>query len=181
MGGGWSPRALLPTDLIRHNLAPDLERTCHRTERFIYRGEGQDLELWQNDWEEYYREDEDAVYGEDEDDDEVLLECCGDKRPPTPPKLVVRASDKPYVNIDDYVSAVHPWLRGLRDNILLAMNAIEGPEPLPSDTQLMVAWGAPDSLAIMEGGRWIDYQRGGLRLQAGSGPRSINPPGTEEA
>lgn len=132
--------------------------------------EVRDLEWWQVDWEEYHREDDEAVYGEDEDGYDVLLECCDEKRPPEPPKLVVKASDKPYVTIHDYVSAVHPWLLGLRDNILQAMNAIEGPKPLPSHTQLMVTYGPPDSLSMMERGQWMDHQRGGLKLQARLAP-----------
>ena len=145
-----------------------------------------ELNIWQEFWEEYHRHSEDrdmetAIFSEeDEEGNDELLECCGDGRPPTAPELVVRASDKPYVTIHDYVSAVHPWLMGLRDNILQALNVMDGPAPLPSDTHLMVNWDAPYDLTMMEAERWLQHQRSGLQFQARLGP-STNPSGMEEA
>lgn len=67
----------------------------------------------------------------DEDGDNVVIEFCGDKRPRAAPELVVKASDKPYVTIHDYVSAVHPWLLGLHNDIFLVKNVFNGLVPLP--------------------------------------------------
>lgn len=67
----------------------------------------------------------------DSDDDEiedgaVLLRCCGEDRPrDKKASIVVTASDTGpdagYVTIRDYVSALQPWMTGLRGEILRSM------------------------------------------------------------
>ena len=86
-----------------------------------------------------------------------LLRCCGTDRPREIPPLLVKASVKPFVTVHDYVSAVHPWLLGLRGKILWALSDINEDKPLPAETKLCVDTNWPDNLMIMEEGRWISH------------------------
>lgn len=105
---------------------------------------------------------EGCVFGEDEDGEPLLLECYGEGRPRRPPPLVVRASEKPYVTVHDYLSAVHPCLLGLRGEILAAMNVND--TPLPPATKMTVNHSAVGCLSIMEEERWFGHQRSGRFL-----------------
>ncbi|AEO71268.1 uncharacterized protein THITE_159031 [Thermothielavioides terrestris NRRL 8126] len=61
-----------------------------------------------------------------------------------------------FVTVHDYVTAVHPWLMGLRNDILGALGTMNGDDaPLPADTELMVCYDALDSLRIMKREEWI--------------------------
>lgn len=70
------------------------------------------FERWVDEWDEYNcrveLDTEGCVFGEDSDGDPLLLECYGEDRPRPPPPVVVRASEKPYVTVPDYLTAVHP-------------------------------------------------------------------------
>ncbi|KAL2283091.1 hypothetical protein FJTKL_10196 [Diaporthe vaccinii] len=65
---------------------------------------------------------------EDSSDTEFLIRCCGEDRPlrKRGQKLVVTPAASGYfVTVHDYVSAVHPWLMGLRSEILLAKSVAQ--------------------------------------------------------
>ncbi|KAI7775117.1 LysM domain-containing protein [Diaporthe eres] len=93
-----------------------------------------DLEQWEWNW----VNDEDRPYAaeakedgswEDSSDTEFLIRCCGEDRPlrKRGQKLVVTPAASGYfVTVHDYVSAVHPWLMGLRSEILLAKAELKG-------------------------------------------------------
>lgn len=135
------------------------------------------LENWQGDWVEWHRhaelDDENCVFGEldpelyrytedenaddnedDEEDDEAepdLLRCCDTDRPTRAPRLVVKPSDtsKGYVTVHDYISAVHPWLMGLREDIIQADNIWEDRKP-ESYKQLVVNYNGLSTLMILD-------------------------------
>ncbi|KAE9362847.1 hypothetical protein N431DRAFT_551065 [Stipitochalara longipes BDJ] len=96
---------------------------------------------------------------EDEDGPVHLLKCCGTDRPRgKAAKLVIKpdASERTFVTIHDYVSAVHPWLMERREDILGAIGLVwNDEEPLPSDTKLMVDCRNPDNLTITGEEEWI--------------------------
>lgn len=134
------------------------------------------LAMWEEDWLEWHRHaypgEEGCVYEEvdegDEDEDggyegQKLVRCCGTDRPKETPPLVVRASEHPYVTVHDYLTAVHPWLIGLRRDVLWASNVCED-EPLPAETKLMVNYNAFDRLNIEKESDWIPFKRGGRNL-----------------
>ncbi|KAL2016675.1 hypothetical protein VTK56DRAFT_3177 [Thermocarpiscus australiensis] len=57
-----------------------------------------------------------------------------------------------FVTVHDYVTAVHPWLMGLRGDILGALGTLNGDNaPLPAETELMVSCDALDDLEIKSG------------------------------
>lgn len=62
-------------------------------------------------------------------------EGCGYRRGPPPPELVVKAEDKGFITIGDYVKAVHPWLMQNRQRLLLAL--ADECIPLPSSAKLI--------------------------------------------
>lgn len=95
------------------------------------------LEEWSTYWLISHGHAELGVYGEF-DDDGGLIECCGEAMPPDPPSLTVNASNGSYITIDDYITNVHPWLMGLKSNILQALAAQNGNEELPDPTRLEV-------------------------------------------
>ena len=54
-----------------------------------------------------------------------------------------------FVTVHDFVIAVHPWLMGLRSDILGALGTLNGHDvPLPAETELMVSCNMLDSLMI---------------------------------
>jgi hypothetical protein len=87
--------------------------------------------------------------------------CCGTRRPlGKAAELEVKptVSGKEFVTVHDYVSAVHPWLMSLREDISWAINVYES-DPLPADTKLMVNYTALDCLMIEEPALWINSVR----------------------
>lgn len=98
--------------------------------------------------------------GSDDVEDDALghiqvIACCGIPRPvDKDATIVVRPSnmdgpDGGYVTVHDYVTTVHPWVMGLRGEILTAMGEGQGNfTPLPGDTSLMFAGHALDSMYI---------------------------------
>lgn len=60
------------------------------------------------------------------------------------------ASTRPFVTVEDYVAAVHPWLVGLRDDILAAKGifVMDDDQPLPADTPLFEWPLVPSPLTI---------------------------------
>ncbi|KAM3501682.1 hypothetical protein MY11210_009308, partial [Beauveria gryllotalpidicola] len=123
------------------------------------------LNDWEHDWVEHHQHHEGAefvTYGElsDEDrpyaremkedgsweedsDTEFLNKCCGRGRPMywRDLKLYVAASpDRGFVTIKDYVSALHPWLMSLREDLVEAKvdSLLSAPGPL--DVALETTW-----------------------------------------
>lgn len=77
---------------------------------------------------------------EDEEGPEHLLKCCGTKRPcGKGDPLVVKPtiSGNNFITVQGYISAVHPWLISLREDILWTKGLIDD-APLPANTKLMV-------------------------------------------
>ncbi|KAI7777445.1 hypothetical protein LA080_003540 [Diaporthe eres] len=108
---------------------------------------------------------EGAGDAEDGDGEVELLRCCGTDLPREIPPLLVEAAEGPYVTVHDYVAAVHPWLLGLRGNILWALNDITEGKPLPAETDLAVGMYGPDSLNIMTEDEWFSDARSAYKTR----------------
>lgn len=76
---------------------------------------------------------------------------------------MVRAAEHPYVTVHDHLVAVHPWLMGLRGDILWTLNLCED-ELLPVETKLVVNYNALDRLNNEKESDWIPFKRGGRNL-----------------
>lgn len=107
---------------------------------------------------------------EDGDGELELLRCCGTELPRDIPPLLVEATQGPYVTVHDYVTAVHPWLLGLRENILWALNDIVEDKPLPAETDLAVRIYSPDRLKINKEDEWFSDVRGDYKMRGLLGP-----------
>lgn len=64
--------------------------------------------------------------------------------------MVVEAKGEA-LTVHEFMSAVHPWLMDLREEILAAL---ELNQPLPADTKLMVNYPWPAALGIDEEENW---------------------------
>jgi hypothetical protein len=135
------------------------------------------LHEWEDDWMELHAEhgepdEEDALgsdfihfgplpdYSSDSDEEgpQQKLLCCGEKRPrKTKVKLEVTAAG-PYLTVHDYVSAVHPWVLGLRERIVQAFEFQvdgTGDAPFDHDAKFMIALDAsPDGVIVVEEEGW---------------------------
>jgi hypothetical protein len=92
----------------------------------------------------------------DEDDEgaDTLLKCCGGDRPrKKKASLFVKASGE-FVTVHDFVSAVHPWVLGLREHILQAAGDLQNNVPLPADTKLMIDYPGPDNIVFYPEVEW---------------------------
>ncbi|KAL6822866.1 hypothetical protein J3E69DRAFT_382000 [Trichoderma sp. SZMC 28015] len=116
-----------------------------------------DLDQWESDWLAWHRDhtapefnveyttygdlsDEDRPYAnepkedggwEEDSDTEFLIRCCGDDRPLRKRGLKIKVTPSAgnnFVTVHDYVRAVHPWLMGLRGDIIRA-KAVARPMP----------------------------------------------------
>ncbi|OBT82859.1 hypothetical protein VE02_08560 [Pseudogymnoascus sp. 03VT05] len=147
-----------------------------------------DLDQWEFDWIEWHRDhaggefdpeyvtygdlsDEDRPYAndqkeggswEEDSDTEFLVKCCGEDRPLRKRgiKLVVtHSAGNRFVTVHDYVSAVHPWLMNLREDILKA-KTVARPQPYNAlaPTEWMVKNGPELEIEEKEG--WI-WEHGG--------------------
>ncbi|EQB52090.1 hypothetical protein CGLO_08313 [Colletotrichum gloeosporioides Cg-14] len=133
------------------------------------------LRRWQEEWLERHErhahaDDKDCVFvqlpdkelyelsgskssGDDGDGEMELLRCCDTDRPKKAQPLVINASDT-YVTVHDYLSALHPWLMGLRDDIVRADNVCE--DKAPDDyRKLVVDFILPNSLKILDERRFL--------------------------
>ncbi|KAK3938521.1 hypothetical protein QBC46DRAFT_389865 [Diplogelasinospora grovesii] len=117
------------------------------------------------------RDDDGAEDGDDEGEGEgkpQLLRCCGMARPRGKDASVVvkpartdGEEDGGFVTVHDYLTVVHPWLMGLRGDILGAMGTMDGQdEPLGEDTDLMVNCNALDGLRMDTRDVWIRRRKG---------------------
>jgi hypothetical protein len=134
------------------------------------------LDNWENEWLDWHQghveldvgyQDESMVrIGElpdfdpikDEEGPKHLLRCCGSDRPRGKNATVeVKAglhSKEDFITIHDYLLTVHPWLLGLKEDILGAISVFED-DPLPPETMLMVALAIPDMLLIQQKAEWM--------------------------
>ena len=65
-----------------------------------------------------------------------------------------------FVTVHDFVIAVHPWLMGLRSDILGALGTLNGDDvPLPAETELMVSCNMLDFLMIDNRADWIRHTK----------------------
>ena len=80
--------------------------------------------------------------------------CCGgiDRPLNKVAKLRVEAKGE-FLTVHDFVSAVHPWLLGLREDILAAEGVLDA-KPLRQDTKLMVYYPSPRCLTILDEDAW---------------------------
>jgi hypothetical protein len=138
------------------------------------------LEDWENDWLDWHRghveldvenEDESMVrIGElpdfdpekDEEGPKHLLRCCESERPRGKDVTIeVKAglhSEEDFTTIHDYVSTVHPWLFNLKKDILGATSLFDD-DPLPLETELMVTFGTPHMLLVMQKAEWMQLYK----------------------
>lgn len=115
-------------------------------------------------------DDEQEEEEDDDDNDEPqLLRCCNQDRPRGKnAKLTIKPSkawdgqgNGGFVTVDDYVSALHPWLVRLRGDILGAMGTADGlDESLGDDTDLVVNCDALHSLMMELRTSWIGHKKG---------------------
>ena len=103
----------------------------------------------------------------DEDDEgaDALLRCCGGNRPrKKKASLFIRASGE-FITIHDFVSAVHPWALGLREDILQAAGDLQENIPLPADTRLMIDYPGPECVVFYPEVEWCKERSRRSRLE----------------
>ncbi|KAE9372959.1 hypothetical protein N431DRAFT_467181 [Stipitochalara longipes BDJ] len=96
--------------------------------------------------------------GWDSDSDTpYLVRCCGEDRPRNETaKIVVTPSQgNHFVTVQDYVSAVHPWLMSLREDILQARK-VGAWYPRSMPTEFIVMSTVPDDIRLDEKQHWIE-------------------------
>ncbi|KAH6658186.1 hypothetical protein BKA67DRAFT_689361 [Truncatella angustata] len=125
----------------------------------------------------YAKEPKEDGSWEEEEDTKFLLRCCGEDRPPRKRglKLVVTPSaGNHFVTVHDWVSAVHPWLVSLRDDVLRAKTVARFQAySVSARTEWMVDKG-PDH-KIEEKQSWIEKHRSGPpRMIPGSTAAILN-------
>jgi hypothetical protein len=59
-----------------------------------------------------------------------------------------------FLTVNEYVSAVYPWLIAMRDALLEALGKMVGDPPWPPETKLAVLWLEPGPLRIEREDRW---------------------------
>ncbi|KAK8034852.1 hypothetical protein PG993_009847 [Apiospora rasikravindrae] len=96
----------------------------------------------------------------------LLLRCCGEDRPTQRPQLAVVPSDPDagFVTVHDYVSAVHPWLMGLRDTIARADN-VDKSKPAEYYDKMMVEHLLPDYIETVDESHYVGPMRAGTDNQ----------------
>ena len=131
-----------------------------------------DVADWARGWEDLHWEHEleDNRISEHVARGEGICHGCGVARPPAPKgdvSIVVRGTggvsedeDGGFVTVHDYVSTVHPWLVGLRGDILGAVGTASGnDDPLPVETELIVSCRLLDKLSVQKREDWIRNAR----------------------
>ncbi|KAI0521919.1 hypothetical protein F5B22DRAFT_594696 [Xylaria bambusicola] len=108
----------------------------------------QHLDDWQDEWYTINQE------GFDED----VQPDTGDFPPEFDP-LIVRASSRDYVTVQDFVSAVHPWLMERREDVQRAMNVADEEYTPPTDVRLLVSATRPEELSVKDEAEWMSALR----------------------
>ncbi|KAJ0336589.1 hypothetical protein COL922a_007798 [Colletotrichum nupharicola] len=116
------------------------ERHAHADDKDCVFGKLHDKEL--------YKLSGSESSGDDEDGEMELLLRCDTDRPKKAQPLVINASDT-YVTVHDYLSALHPWLMGLREDVVRADNVWEDKAPVDY-RKLVVDFILPNSLKIVD-------------------------------
>jgi hypothetical protein len=76
----------------------------------------------------------------DEEEEPHLLRCCGADRPRKKGETLLVKAAGAFLTIHDYLSVVHSWLLGRREDIFGAEGDLFLNEPLAANTKLMVVW-----------------------------------------
>lgn len=103
----------------------------------------------------WYGDLEDYNPGEDLDreGEEHLLGCCVEPRPrKRKEKMVVQAGSRGFVTVYDYLSTLHPWVMGLKEEFITS-NAL-----WDHHLSEMVVWGSLDSLSVDEKADWVRHK-----------------------
>ncbi|EHK39365.1 hypothetical protein TRIATDRAFT_288158 [Trichoderma atroviride IMI 206040] len=149
-----------------------------------------DLDQWESDWLAWHRDhtasefsaeyitygdlsDEERPYAnepnqdgswEDDSDAEFLIRCCENDRPLRKGGLKIKVTSSAgnnFVTVHDYVSAVHPWLMGLRGDIMRA-KAVARPVPYVesmANTEWIVSNLTAPQHEILTKELWIEMHR----------------------
>ncbi|PQE28395.1 domain containing protein [Rutstroemia sp. NJR-2017a BBW] len=158
------------------------------------------LAKWESDWFEWHRDhtgdefnpqyvnyedlsDEDRPYAEYskedgswEEDSETrfLVKCCGQDRPLRKQGIKLLVAGNQFVTIHDYISAVHPWLMSLREDIVKA-KLVARPQPYSAwEEELMVGEGPEHDIELKE--EWLEgrgIRRPFTAIQAASNARIL--------
>jgi hypothetical protein len=105
------------------------------------------LELWEYNW---------LQQNEPFPDEPTGVGVVGEQPRDKEARLEVKAAPGEFLTVHDYVSAVHPWLMGLRGDILAALGLeAQQDEALPADTKLMVAWSNPQYMKVVDEEEWV--------------------------
>lgn len=119
------------------------------------------IDDWEDQWRELHLDCADPPSDDEGEDEDFPSECCGEQRPhPQDMTLVVKAS-KEFVTIHDYVSAVHPWLMRIYDDLLGALAVLDDAQTrlsLPAGEHLMVTFGGPDLLSVGTKDEWLSFK-----------------------
>ncbi|KAH6866114.1 hypothetical protein B0T10DRAFT_554158 [Thelonectria olida] len=136
------------------------------------------LDTWKLDWFESHEhadpDDPSCVY-ELVNGHMSLVQCCGEDKPTNLAPFAVKVSDKPYLSIHDFITAVHPVLMGLRQDLLAALGIPDG-RPLPEEIRLMVDCSLGDWLRIKQEDEWTREMRFRHRHQQAHPPADPEPP-----
>ncbi|KAK3380522.1 hypothetical protein B0T24DRAFT_615657 [Lasiosphaeria ovina] len=80
--------------------------------------------------------------------------------PPEFGPLFVRASNGEYVTVHDYVTAVHPWLMGQREQVLKARNMAEDDNYEPEGNErLLLQLNRPAEISVEDEDEWKESLR----------------------
>jgi hypothetical protein len=92
-----------------------------------------------------------------------VVECCGEKRPWFYDTCLQVAAQGEFLTVHEYISAVHPWLMGMRDTILDALEKApgmkEGRPNRPPEDKLAVVYLGPGPLRIDHEDEWEWWHR----------------------
>lgn len=84
-----------------------------------------------------------------------LLRYCGTDRLRAVAPLLIDASTRPFVTIQDYLCSSGSWLMNRTDLILLVLNGVADDNSLPTETKLCVNMNAHNELMINAEIGWI--------------------------
>ncbi|KAH8649340.1 hypothetical protein BX600DRAFT_474961 [Xylariales sp. PMI_506] len=115
------------------------------------------------------------------ENERTLLRCCYGARPRkknyclvvTP--AIVGDNGGSYITVHDYLSAVHPWLLSLRDELLVAVGSQLWFDPLPPSTELMIDSTRLDMLSVTNK---EESALDGTATTSSSAPETLGPSGT---
>ena len=152
-GGIWHPISQLPVS------EPKVSSMIVRVDEF---------EIWEYNWLELHTEgcNKDARWGPlpdvyhnpDPENEELqhLLFCCGEERPRMKNHRIIvtpaNLSDG-FITVHDYLSTVHPWLMGLRDELVkIARECSVGPT---STADMVVNCNGLVDLSMFDSASWV--------------------------